>query len=70
MSCSGQMIAVGTPSHHACMECGHRTGSHALQSDGIVTCDMCSILDALGPTTIAVLDLIGQLDRHLSPPQR
>jgi len=67
------MIAVGTPSHHACIECGHRTGSHALQSDGIVTCDMCSVLDALSPAFTdalnAVLDLIGELDRHLPRPQ-
>ena len=52
MSCSGQMIAVGQPNHHACIECGHRVGSHALQADGMATCDICAVLDAI-TTTLA-----------------
>lgn len=47
MTCTGQMIAVGLPAHHACIECGHRIGSHAIQADGIATCDICTILDAI-----------------------
>jgi len=67
--CSGQMIAVGTPNHHACIECGHRTGSHALQADGIATCDICAVLDELTPTLAHLLDevapLQGLMRRHL-----
>ena len=43
------MIAVGQPHHYACIECGHRVGSHALQADGIATCDICAVVDELAP---------------------
>lgn len=47
MTCTGQMIAFGMPIHEACAECGHRADSHAIQSDGIATCDVCAVLDAI-----------------------
>ena len=47
MTCTGQMIATGTPVHHACLECGHRAGAHTLHPDGNVSCDTCSTLDRI-----------------------